>query len=322
MLSGLRKPWYVWRPWQVVLRFVRGLRPASPGYRPLRVAWGAAVLADPTKAIGRSIWTTGTYDLAVSEVLVRLIEPGDVVVDAGANIGYMTLLAATAAGPSGIVFSFEPHPELFAVLEQNVAAARRSRAMASTVLRNVALGDRAGQAELVLPAALADNEGVAHVSGRDTGSGRRIAIGMETIDDAIATRSVGMLKLDVEGYERQVLEGASKAMASRHVRHVVFEDHRGRGSDVIRLLESWGYEVYSVGWSVMGPRLGPIDGPPLAKDYEAPSYLATLHPDEARRRCARRGWLVLRRDLGRTATAGLSRHGAKLSARTGRAFRA
>ena len=59
---------------------------------------GDGVLADSTKTIGQSIRTTGLYDLAVSEVLARLIDPGDTVVDAGANVGYMTVLAAAAAG--------------------------------------------------------------------------------------------------------------------------------------------------------------------------------------------------------------------------------
>ena len=70
------------------------------GYTPLPVAWGISVIADPAKMIGRSLFTTGIYDLAVSEVLARLIEPGDTVVDAGANVGYMTLLAGVAAGSS------------------------------------------------------------------------------------------------------------------------------------------------------------------------------------------------------------------------------
>ncbi len=47
----------------------------------------------------------------MSEVLARLIDPGDTVVDAGANVGYMTVLAAAAAGPTGRVVAFEPHPE-------------------------------------------------------------------------------------------------------------------------------------------------------------------------------------------------------------------
>src|SRR5688572_15513819 len=87
------KPWFIFRPSQVFRRLT--FRPTS-SYRPLEVAWGARLLALDDEHIGRCLGTTGIYDLAVSEVLFRLIRRGDFVVDAGANIGYMSVLAATA----------------------------------------------------------------------------------------------------------------------------------------------------------------------------------------------------------------------------------
>jgi FkbM family methyltransferase len=253
-----------------------------------------SILADPTKTLGRSIWTTGIYDLAVSEVLARLIQPGDVVIDGGANIGYMTLLAATTAGPSGKVLSFEPHPKLFSILEQNVARASQAVPMARVVLRNTALGERAGQAELIVPERFAENEGLAYIDRDGAPGARRLTVGMETIDEVLGADSVAMLKLDVEGYELQALEGATRSLAARRIRHIVFEDHQGRGSAAMRLLASVGYRVYSIGWSVKGPKLAPAEGGRLAKEYEAPSYLATFEPDEVSRRCSRHGWSVLR----------------------------
>src|SRR5207249_9878145 len=113
------------------------LLPPSGGYQPIQTSWGVQMRADPTKMIGRSILTTGIYVIAVSEVLARLIRPGDTVIDAGANIGYMTLLAAVAAGPSGTVLSFEPHPELFGVLRDNIHEARARLPLAHTELHNV-----------------------------------------------------------------------------------------------------------------------------------------------------------------------------------------
>jgi hypothetical protein len=55
------------------------------GYVPLRTSWGMQVIADSPSAIGRSILTTGVYNIAVSETLFRLISPGDTVFDAGAK---------------------------------------------------------------------------------------------------------------------------------------------------------------------------------------------------------------------------------------------
>ena len=92
MVYQLAKPWYVWRPWQLVHRALATVKSPKSEFVPLPVAWGASVWADPAKTIGRSILTTGVYDLAVTEVLGRLIAPGDTVIDAGANVGYMHAL--------------------------------------------------------------------------------------------------------------------------------------------------------------------------------------------------------------------------------------
>ncbi len=161
MLSDLAKPWYVWRPWQLARRASAALRAPRSGYTPLPVAWGISVIADPAKMIGRSLFTTGIYDLAVSEVLARLIAPGDTVVDAGANVGYMSLLASVAAGRSGHVSWWEPHPELFSVLQQNVAAwSCEGGASPRIAARNTALGAEAAYADLIMPAHMESNDGV------------------------------------------------------------------------------------------------------------------------------------------------------------------
>src|SRR5207253_2638751 len=97
-MINLWKPWYVCRPVQVPLRIVRALRRPRTGFQRLQVTWGASLLADPTKTIGRSIRTTGIYDIGVSELLARLIRPGDTTIDVGANVGYMTLLMGALAG--------------------------------------------------------------------------------------------------------------------------------------------------------------------------------------------------------------------------------
>jgi FkbM family methyltransferase len=295
VLQRFWKPWYVWRPWQLVVRAVRALSAPQPGYRLLRTTWGGTLLADPTKTIGRSIWTTGLYDLAVSEILARLIRPGDVVLDAGANVGYMTLLAAAAAGPSGRVLSFEPHPELFEILQRNAALERSSLPLADIHLRNVALGEEAGTAELVLPSGMAHNDGIAYIARDGSRGERSVPVAVEPLDGVLGTGSAAVLKVDVEGYELPVLRGAGQALAGRRIRHILFEDHHGADSPAGQLLLERGYRLFAIGWSIRGPKVAPAGAGKLAADYEAPSYLATLEAEETLRRCAAPGWLVLSR---------------------------
>jgi hypothetical protein len=105
----------------------------------------------------------------------------------------------------------------------------------------------------------------------------------------------------VEGFEPQVLKGSERTLAGRRIRHIVFEDHSITDSEVARILHGAGYRLFSLGWEVHGPRLEPIEVGSLATPYEAPSFVATLEPDELEARCRPRGWLALHRRSRRRA---------------------
>jgi FkbM family methyltransferase len=293
------KPWFVYRPSQLARRLAVAVFQPRPGYRPLQVAWGATVEADPSKVIGRAIVTTGVYDLAVTEVIARLARLGDTVIDAGANVGYMTVLAGIAVGPAGRVIGYEPHPELFEVYRRNVEACRASLPFANAQIHNAALGAMEGQVPLVSGEGYNSNDGVSRVGlPSDTETG--LTVEMTTLDAALGDRAAGVLKLDVEGYEPEVLRGTTRALVERRIRHVLFEDHHPPGkSETVALLKGAGYRLYSIGWAMRGPILAQIEEGRLAYSYEAPSYLATLAPDEAVDRCSTRGWLAFRHRLGR-----------------------
>lgn len=292
VLGQLAKPWYVWRPWQLIRRASAALKPPRSGFRSLPAAWGIPVIADPSKTIGRSLFTTGIYDLAVSEVLARLIKPGDTVVDAGANVGYMTLLAAVASGSSGRVLAWEPHPELFTVLGRNVASLHTRGGGAKIVIRNAALGAESGHADLILPEHMDSNDGVAYL-GDANGSMRSTRVCVETVDDVVGDSHIAVMKLDVEGAELGVLSGARRALGESRINHVVFEDHVGPDSPVARMLVANGYRIFSIGWSVRGVHLGMDPLERLAVSYEAPSFLASLDPHGVVDACRRQGWTTL-----------------------------
>jgi FkbM family methyltransferase len=261
-------------------------------------AWGMTMLARPDEHLGRSLRTTGIYDIGVSEVLFRLIAAGDLVVDAGANLGYMTLLGGVASGPAGQVIAFEPSPGLFRLLKQNVRSARDRVAMAPVELREAALGSRAERATLVLPDPAAHNNGLAHIAPKgEVAAGQdAVCVAVETLDEVLCERRVGLLKVDVEGYEFPLLQGAARALHQHRIRHIVFEDHEGAASEAARFLQAAGYKLFTIGWSITRAVLSEANGRRSgATYYEAPSYLATIAPDEAVRACARSGWRALRK---------------------------
>lgn len=294
LLSRLLKPWYVYRPIQLLRRaWFCAWRP-SPGYVPIRASWDMPVIADPSKTIGRSILTTGVFDLAVSEALLRLVRPGDTVVDVGANVGYMSMLSALGAGPSGRVYAFEPHPELFGVLQRNLSHARSRRDLAEVVAQRIALGNCVGEADLWIPEDFAANDGVARIGPAMQDGGRSERVTLESIDHQFGDIPISVLKLDVEGYETQVLQGAVGALSRHRIRHVVFEDHSIADSATTGVLLQCGYRIFSLGWNMRGLSVRPVEeAPRLAKPYESPSYIATLDPSEMMARCSARGWMAL-----------------------------
>lgn len=300
MLQRLWKPWFVHRPTQVGRRLYASLSPPPPGYRRLRTSWGVSLTADPSRTIGRNIVNTGLFDISVSEVLARLIVPGSTVIDGGANIGYMTLLAALAAGPTGRVIAFEPHPELSQILRANVAQAGVGRALAPIEVRQIALGDRPGVAELSIPDGFDGNDGIATLVQGRKDSTRSVTVEVDTLDSLLGDTVVEVMKLDVEDFEYQVLLGAAQALQARRIRHIVFEDHHARDSQVIRLFQASGYELFSVGWTVKGLALKSFESGDLAASYESPSFIATIDAAAVHARCSggRSGWKVLQKGLG------------------------
>jgi hypothetical protein len=268
----LAKPWFVYRPRQVLRRARTIVSTPTPGYRRLKTSWGVFMFADPTRDVGRSILATGVYDLAVSELLARLVEPGDTAVDAGAHLGYMTLLAAVVAGPRGRVLSFEPHAERYALADENVHGARDQCPTAPVELHNAALGE-----------------------GNDGATLR--------LDDVLGNASARVLKLDVDASVLPALRGARRALESHRIANVVFVDRDAEHGDVLPLLRALGYHVYSVDWSVRGLSLRPVE---LGRDLrasEGPSYLASVEPGQAFSRCRARGFRVLGEDLSRRGQA-------------------
>jgi FkbM family methyltransferase len=286
------KPWFLYRPRQLLRRVMRALRPPADPIQVVTLPWGCELEIDTRETIGRSVWTAGVHDLAVVEVLARLADPALLAIDAGANIGAMTGALASRAGE---VWAFEPHPEVFRTLEANIRRFAGLPGFAPTRAFDLALSDADGEARLESPEGFAANRGL----GRLTAGGG-IPVRTTRLDGLLGERAVGVMKVDVEGHELAVLRGAVDALAAGRVRHVVFEDHGGSDSPVCRLLKELGFELFGIGWRLRGPLLVPVAGSGANRRYEAPSYLATRQAEGALGACRPRGWVCLsRRAVGR-----------------------
>src|SRR5262245_30886013 len=99
LLTNLRKPEYLFRPRQIGRRLLRGWRRPRGDFEVVSLPWGLPLHVSVHDGIGQQLRMMGVFELAVSEVLWRLTEPGDLALDIGSNIGYMTSLLATRVGP-------------------------------------------------------------------------------------------------------------------------------------------------------------------------------------------------------------------------------
>lgn len=141
----------------------------------------------------------------------RFCRPGDTVVDVGANIGEWTLQMADAVGPSGRVIAIEPIPHLAEALQKSALANN----MRHVSIAAVALSEDEGQAEFSVERA---NTGGSRLGryARDKGEFDTITVRLETLDGLIARSGVGrvdFIKVDVEGFELEVLRGARATLA-------------------------------------------------------------------------------------------------------------
>lgn len=278
----LNKPYYVFRPAQVVRRLALlvGRNPSEA-----ILPWGVSIRFDRSEAVGSAIARTGLYDLLVCETLYRLADPGELVLDIGANIGVMTSVLAHRVGPSGEVLAAEAHPTTAQRLSANVE--RWGASSTITVVRK-AVSDRSGAAALHNPT---PDLGTVTLQARGDTIAEAECV---TLDELLSGRAVGVLKLDVEGHEEAVLRGAHDAIAERRIRDVVFEDLHLPPTAVMRLLEAAGYTVYKLESRLRGPALVAVERPTPHRAWEPPSYLATLDPARARSRIRSWGWHVLR----------------------------
>lgn len=142
-------------------------------------------------------------DLAV---LRRLLSPGEVFVDCGANVGLWTIAAAMEVGPTGSVYSFEPNPTVFNKLVRNAELS----GLENVHGRQVALGAQSGEASLTCAGANSQ------ISSDETTGDETVNVPVRPLDRFLSGRRVHGCKIDVEGYELEVLKGAEELIEEHH----------------------------------------------------------------------------------------------------------
>jgi FkbM family methyltransferase len=153
----------------------------------------------------------GQWETFVDDILCALAEPGDTFLDVGANQGYYSVKVGGLTAPDGQIYAFEPNPELYPVVVDNMFI--NGFIPRSTVF-NLAAGDGASKSTLLFEPRCPGGGQVGIDLSIEGPQYNRVEIDVAAIDDLLPPDCVAnLIKIDVEGYEPLVLAGMRKLLA-------------------------------------------------------------------------------------------------------------
>ncbi|NES99915.1 MAG: FkbM family methyltransferase [Sphaerospermopsis sp. SIO1G2] len=305
-VAGIFKPEYFYQPKKALQRLLYFQARPNTEFVDQRLPWGMNIRIRPLEEHGKIISTLGVIDLAVTETLWRLAEPGELVVDVGANIGYMSavLAARVSSTDGGSVWSFEAHPEIFTELKYNVDNWQKQLKNINFHIKNLAVSNTHGQIELRIPESFASNRGLASVVTQEkylseniTNESQSLTIESCYLDEIFRNQNIGVLKIDVEGHELQVLKGAVKLLTDRRIRDCVFEEHLDYPTPVTNLLESFGYQVLRIKRGFNRPIVLEPNSQISRTSWQPTSFIATQNSERLIKLFAKPGWQILKAKL-------------------------
>lgn len=220
--------------WWLFKTYGKGLvrAPAGPKYFRFEMWLDAENYSD---------FIVGAYELECTRALRENLRDKSVCFDVGANLGYFSILMSRLVGNDGHVVAFEPMPDTFEVLEENI----RINGLQNVVAVAAAVGDRSGSIELLSQPDQRFTKTASVVGYRLEGAAQKTSVRSIRLDELIADgeRSPDLIKIDVEGGEFGVLNGARELLSKR--RPTLIVEIHGWGSEasqqVLKLLDELGY---------------------------------------------------------------------------------
>lgn len=207
-----------------------------------------------------SILSTGTYEDEIGKLIKISLTAGDTAIDIGGNIGLQSLRMSTCVGPSGKVFAFEPLNYLQEKFEKNMSLNK----VHNVTLFPFALSDQQNEIDLSINKNQW-NQGTFSLNSNVTGNDKqRVVVKVaDDIPEIQSANNLSLIKIDVEGFEYQVLRGLKQTL-QKHRPRIIFEYDNNYWSqtgqsiaDCYKFLLSLNYSLYQI--SMVGCEL--INGP-------------------------------------------------------------
>jgi FkbM family methyltransferase len=184
---------------------------------------------------------TGLHEFPDMGFLLHVLTDKDLFIDVGANVGSYTILACAAIGANG--YAFEPVPSTFQRLVENI---RLNHLENRVKYLNIGIGREKSVIKFT-----GDMDTVNHALAEGEKHAHAISVEVSTLDAVLKGQSPSLLKIDVEGYETPVLEGASETLKKPTLHSVIMElNGSGRRynydeSRILELMSGYGFKSYS-----------------------------------------------------------------------------
>lgn len=193
---------------------------------------------------------SSSYEEKFHQALVSAVKPGDIVWDIGANVGLYTEQFCQWVGKDGFVVAFEPGPEACQEIRERIPNCTWLQ------IENIALGDADAVGRLVLEAGSVDNHIQTDVDAarEDVDSVPMVISRGDTVAQRLG-RPPNVIKIDVEGFEEEVLLGMGDMLTAPALRSVLVEVHfyklemRGRATAPVRIEKLLKSKDFKTSWA-------------------------------------------------------------------------
>ena len=236
---------------------------------------GQLIFVDPMdEQLAPSVIAYGRWESWIERAIRRLIKPGDRVIEVGANMGYYTLIMSSLVGPTGRLDAFEANPQMARLVRRSIGC--NAGAAATVTLHEQIVADRAGVMQLYVSDRFG---GAGNLVEHGWGMGestRKIECEAVRLDDLFADQIIDFIRIDTEGAEILILNGALELLRRSPSIKLCIEwavemlASRGDLPALVATLEGMGFRF----WRVDPERLTPLTQAELLTLYHAEVVIA------------------------------------------------
>jgi len=220
-------------------------------------AYGIRFIRYPWDVRALTPFLTGEYVKAEFKAMQGLLQSGDIVFDVGSSIGIYSVFASRIVGPSGKVYAFEPVPETFWMLRETLVLNRCTNV---TPLQKAVYRDQGIAKINLFDIQYADWNTLGMpimttLQGKKVMPTNSVTVECESIDNFCSRQGIehiNFLKVDVEGFERKVFEGATHFLSDQRIDFISFEISQDplkgahlTAKETFEILASFGYHSYA-----------------------------------------------------------------------------